>query len=135
MRARIAIWSILLGMLSASSSLMAQDDVLHRDSFEARYAVSGAVSGLVQTGLELSVNAEGLIQKLQLNTNGNFIFPVSIEDGVAYKVTVSVQPSDRNCGVAQGQGVASSEISNIRVDCVAPGQLTWDTGVWGNNWN
>ncbi len=114
---------------------MAESDLIYRDSFEARYSIGGTVSGLGNSAVEISLDAQGLKQNLILARNGNFVFSASVERGLSFSIRVAEQPSDRSCSVSQGQGVADSNVSDVQVDCVNPGDLAWDSGVWGQDWN
>lgn len=83
---------------------------------EARYTVSGSVSGLVGTGLVLrSGDASSPVDQ-----NGDFQLAGSFTRGAAYDVTVATQPSApaQVCTVTNGSGVVSSNVVGVTVDCV-----------------
>lgn len=119
-----------------ASPANAQDSVVFRDSFEPRYTISGTVSGLTGTGLELQLNAEGDVQVRRIAADGGFVFPDPVETGIGYEVTVAGQPTDQTCGVSQGQGTVTEAVSDVNVNCADESQLLWDQGNWdGNDWN
>lgn len=83
------------------------------------YAVGGNVSGLVGSGLALSLNGGAALPA----GNGAFSFPAQLVAGAAYAVTVHTQPSNptQTCTVSAGTGVMSStNITSISVTCSAP---------------
>ena len=88
--------------------------------------VGGTVSNLVGTGLQLQDNGG---DTLSVNANGPFIFSTALDDGSAYAVTVSTQPSSpsQTCSVANGTGTATADVTNVLVDC-AHNEWTWVGG-------
>lgn len=81
------------------------------------YPVSGTVSGLAGTGLQLQLNGSN---DIAIGTNGAFAFDTQIGSGSTYLVTVSSQPVNppQNCVVANGSGtVANAAITNVSVTC------------------
>jgi hypothetical protein len=94
------------------------------------FALRGAVSGLVGTGLVLQNNGS---DDLPIGANGEFGFPSPIASGAAYNVTVKTQPSgpSQGCTVANGTGtVGSADITNVAVSC-ATGTFTIGGTVTG----
>jgi hypothetical protein len=65
------------------------------------YTISGAVTGLVGTGLVLQDNGGN---NLPVNGNGSFLFSTVFAIGSAYNVTVLTQPSNptQSCAVQNG---------------------------------
>ena len=81
------------------------------------FAVRGAVSGLVGTGLVLLNNG---IDELPINNDGEFQFPTPYASGAGYRITVKTQPSgpSQSCSVANGEGtIGSADVSNVTVNC------------------
>lgn len=81
------------------------------------FAIGGAVSGLLGTGLVLQNNGGN---DVGVDSSGGFIFPTKVASGAAYNVTVHTQPSNptQACTVTNGAGtVASADITNIAVSC------------------
>jgi len=81
------------------------------------HTVGGTVSGLTGTGLVLRNNGS---DDLPVNS-GNFTFGIAIAEGNAYDVTILSQPSSQTCSVTNASGtLASTNITNVQVDCVTP---------------
>jgi hypothetical protein len=81
------------------------------------FALRGAVSGLVGTGLVLLNNG---VDELPINNDGEFQFPTPYASGAGYRITVKTQPSgpSQSCSVANGQGtIGSADITNVTVSC------------------
>ena len=81
-----------------------------------QYTVGGTVAGLAGSGLVLQLNGGG---DLAIGADGGFSFP-AIEDGSAYEVTISTQPSDpaQTCAVSGGSGtLGGSDVTNVSVTC------------------
>ena len=81
-----------------------------------QYTVGGTVAGLAGSGLTLQLNGGG---DLPVVANGAFAFP-PIDDGSAYEVTVSMQPSDpaQICTVENGSGtLATADVTDVAVVC------------------
>jgi hypothetical protein len=90
------------------------------------YTISGTVTGLTGTGLELS-NSGG---DLPIAADGNFTFAAPVNAGASYAVTVGAQPSlpAQDCTVANGTGTANANVSNVAVTCVViPMSITGST--------
>lgn len=82
------------------------------------YYVSGEVSGLNGTGLQLQLNGGS---PLAINADGSFEFPTPLLDGHAYEVTVASQPTMpyQACTVSNGSGtIDEADVTNVQVDCV-----------------
>jgi len=79
------------------------------------YSVGGNVNGLTGAGLELQNNGA---DALAIAANGSFTFATELEDGSAYAVTVSTQPTDQTCSVDNGNGtIAAANVTNVTVTC------------------
>jgi len=118
------------------------------------YTVGGTVSGLNGPGLVLSLNLGS--QRLAIEANGSFTFPLGIGDGAYYSVDVLSSPTSpsQKCRVKGAQDyISSNNVTNIQVSCTTQQTVTvaayagWvdsstqtvDTGstatfrLWGNN--
>jgi large repetitive protein len=81
------------------------------------FALRGAVSGLVGSGLVLQNNE---VDELPINNDGEFQFPTPYASGAGYRVTVKAQPSGpaQSCTVANGVGtIGSADVTNVAVSC------------------
>jgi hypothetical protein len=86
------------------------------------YTVSGSISGLAGTGLQLVDTINGTtIDTLTVTTGAtNFTFAISVPSGETYAVTVKTQPTNpgQNCTVTSGSGSASTaNITNVAIAC------------------
>lgn len=94
------------------------------------FALRGAVSGLVGTGLVLQNNG---VDELPINNDGEFQFPTPYASGAGYNVTVKTQPSgpSQSCSVANGAGtIGSADVTNVTVTC-ATGTFSINVTVSG----
>jgi hypothetical protein len=102
------------------------------------YTIGGTVSGLSGTGLVLQDNGGN---NLSVSANGGFTFTTAIASGGAYSVTVLTQPSSpsQTCGVTNGGGTASANVTNVQVTCTTAvtgnGEWTWVGGPDAINQN
>jgi hypothetical protein len=81
------------------------------------YTVGGSVSGLVGSGLVLTLNGS---TNLPVGANGTFAFPGALASGTAYTVTVSTQPTSpvETCTVTNNSGtIAAANVTNVAVSC------------------
>ena len=79
------------------------------------YSIGGNVSGLSASGLALQNNGT---DTLTITTNGSFVLTTELEDGNAYAVTVSAQPTDQTCSITNASGtIAAANVSNVAVNC------------------
>lgn len=80
------------------------------------YSVGGSISGFSSGSLVLSNNAGDSIT-IAANT-ARFTFPTPINNGAAYAVTVSAQPSGLTCAVSNGSGtINSANVTDVSVVC------------------
>ena len=96
--------------------------------------VGGTVTGLVGTGLSLSLSAEleegqGTepdVESLEISEDGAFEFEQLLKDGAAYQVTIAQQPSDPEqvCTIDNAEGVLEGDVTDVAVRCPAP-QRIW----------
>lgn len=81
------------------------------------FALGGAVTGLVGSGLTLQNNGG---EALPIAADGPFTFPIPIASGAAYNIAVQTQPSapSQSCTVANGSGtIGSTDVTNVAVTC------------------
>src|SRR5579872_1129271 len=94
----------------------------------AAYTISGTVTGLAGSGGGLVLQNDGA-DNLAVKGNGAFQFATSVTSGGMYDVTVMTQPSNpiEQCTVANGQGKATTNVTNVKVECAVtkpPAQYT-----------
>ncbi len=86
------------------------------------YSIGGTVTGL-NGDLTLQNNGG---DDLSLNADGPFTFATEQDDGAAYDVTVSSQPTGQDCTVTNGAGILSgADVADVSVTCV---DLTYSVG-------
>jgi hypothetical protein len=80
------------------------------------FSVGGTVSGLAAGAtVELSLNGGS---PLGVQSSGAFTFPITVESGDPYDVTVTSNPASQTCTVAGGSGtVGSSNVTSVLVTC------------------
>ncbi len=91
------------------------------------YTVGGSVSGLVGSGLSLSLNGT----PMPVASNGVYAFPTALASGTAYSVTIGIQPIQpaQVCTVSNGSGtIAAANVSNVSVSCVTTPAATYTVG-------
>ncbi len=82
------------------------------------FHVGGTVTGLLGTGLELSLDAGAQI--LPISGNGAFVFPNVVPAGSSYSVSIAQQPANpaQPCVLVNASGIVSDhDISNVVVNC------------------
>ncbi|WP_246051821.1 DUF1554 domain-containing protein [Leptospira idonii] len=81
------------------------------------YSVSGTISGLVNSGLKLTLN-EVFFLDIDQNSS-NFSFKNLLTTGTNYSVKISSQPSGLFCTVTNGTGVIqNANINSVSITCV-----------------
>jgi hypothetical protein len=77
--------------------------------------VGGIVDGLAGSGLELADQGA----QLNVAVNGSFRFPGTFPAGSPYDVRVQAQPTnpDQVCGVVDGTGTVTADVSSVAVHC------------------
>jgi hypothetical protein len=84
-----------------------------------RFTIGGRVNGLAGSGLVVQLNRGN---DLSIVNGGAFAFETALQDGAAYEVSVSRQPSNpaQVCTVANNRGtVAGGNVTNIAINCVS----------------
>ncbi len=83
------------------------------------YAVGGMTFGLI-SGSQGLLLQNGNGDRIALSASGSFSFPVALESGASYAVTVAAQPFApvQTCAVTNGSGVVgTASVTSITVDC------------------
>ncbi|MBL8933689.1 MAG: hypothetical protein JNM69_04000 [Archangium sp.] len=90
----------------------------------AAYTVGGTVTGLVGTGLSLSLSAGGT-QTVSPSADGAFSFPSLVATGTGWTASVTSSPATQLCSAVGTSGtVAGANVTSIAVTCVN----TWTIG-------
>lgn len=112
-----------------------QADISVSATFERNaFRVGGTVSGLLGTGLTLSLNG---LETLELDTNGSFQFESFIDIGSSYSVTMSGQPqgaAGEYCSLTHAEGAdVNTDISSVVIACnlLLAGEIPWQESVHG----
>lgn len=83
------------------------------------FSVGGSVSGLAGNGLVLQLNGQ---HDLAISADGKFSFPLKLNKGTPYNVTVKSSPTTpirQTCTASQNSGnIAAAAVNNIAVTCV-----------------
>lgn len=82
-----------------------------------QFTVGGTVTGLAQ-GRQVVLNNNGS-QTVTVTANGSFQFSYPNIQGTPYAVSISTQPINQSCSIANGSGRANATVSNITVTCTA----------------
>ncbi len=86
--------------------------VLVVDNTTNSYSIGGTISG--NSG-EISLSLNGNFERFSSNT---FTFLNKVDEEESYSVTVSNPPTNQTCSVSNGTGLATTNITNITVECV-----------------
>lgn len=80
------------------------------------WTVGGTVSGLLGSGLSLSLNGGA---PLSIAADGPYQFPDVLLDGSPYNVTVATQPTSpqQTCLVSNASGTITADVTNVDVTC------------------
>lgn len=126
----IAAWLLLAQSVNA-----APPDRIFADGFEPCCRIGGTVSGLAAAGLVLHLDADTIHADKPVAGNGLYgFFAAAVPPGTAYSLSISAQPSGQTCAFTISAGtMGNSTIENADVICT--GNLSWDSGNWGSNWN
>jgi environmental stress-induced protein Ves len=93
------------------------------------YTISGTISGLTASGMQLENNGAGAQTIASGATTFSF---TNIPAGSAYSITVSAQPTGLTCTVANGSGTANGNVTNVAITCAPSavgGTWTWKNGA------
>jgi subtilisin family serine protease len=81
------------------------------------YAIRGTVAGLTDTGLVVQNNGGDSLSVA--SGASTFTFATRLTTGSRYAVTISSQPANQYCRVANGSGtVGSSDVDTVNIACV-----------------
>ncbi len=136
---------LVTGIAAGTAQMLASADGVNSNpvtinvSAPPQYTISGTVVNLAGNngGLVLQDNGK---DNLAVNANGNFQFAATVTAGSAYNVIVLTQPSSpvQQCTVANGSGLATANVNNVKVDCghnewawMAGSQAVNQTGTYG----
>ena len=78
--------------------------------------IGGTIAGL--SGTVILQNNGG--DSLSTTANGPFTFTASVAPGTAYSVSVQTQPAGQTCGITNGSGTASGNVTSVAVLCETP---------------
>jgi hypothetical protein len=78
------------------------------------YTIGGTVLGLKSGG---SVEVVDGSASLSQTANGAFTFSTGLAANTTYDVTVGTSPAGQSCGVSNGTGVVSANVTNVAVYC------------------
>jgi hypothetical protein len=79
------------------------------------FSVGGVLVGLA--GGMVTVQNNGS-DTLNLSSNGAFAFPTGFDNGTAYLVSVSGQPTGQVCSVSNGSGsISQANVTNVTITC------------------
>lgn len=88
------------------------------------YTVGGTVTGLIGTGLSLSLTAGGT-QTVSPSADGTFSFPSLVATGTSFTASVTGSPANQLCSAVGTSGtVLTTNVTSIVVTCVN----TWSIG-------
>ncbi|MGV3664552.1 MAG: DUF1554 domain-containing protein [Leptospira bouyouniensis] len=80
------------------------------------YTISGSVTGLISSGLKLSLN-EIILLSVE-NGSKNFFFMNVLTSGSSYSVRVANQPAGFLCSISNGDGIVkNSDVNSVSVSC------------------
>jgi hypothetical protein len=104
------------------------------NGFDPCCRIGGTVSGLGGMGLVLHLVFGSTAEDRPIAANGLYGFSASVPPGTAYTLGVKIQPAGQTCALAvTGGSMVNSDIDNADVTCT--GNLKWDSGTWGQDWN
>ena len=83
------------------------------------HSIGGTLAGLESGTLRLGLQHPGSGgTTIDLAADGSFSFdPERVEDGDTYTVSVVTPPEGHECTVTNGSGTATSDVTDVRVDC------------------
>jgi len=93
---------------------------------QAAFLLSGTISGLNDSSIQIQLSHDGANETLDIATNGSFNFTGKLPEGSSYSTSIVQQPADQTCNIENASGnVAKSDVSNIAINCSQnPHQLT-----------
>jgi len=100
---------------TATGTFRGDDNLDPRISCIVQYTIGGTVTGLYRSPVVVAQSSTR--DTVEVAANGPFTFPTAVAPGTSYTVTIQTQPSDANCVVARGTGVANGPVDTISVTC------------------
>jgi sugar lactone lactonase YvrE len=94
------------------------------------WPIGGTVSGLANGAtmvLQDTLTDTGA-DNLAVNANGSFIFDMPAAVSGVYSAKVLTPPSGQTCTVSNGSGTATTDVTNIAVDCSGSAATTYKLG-------
>lgn len=100
-----------LGVRTSAIATILDDDA------PPAFTLGGTVSGLQGSGLVLRHDGGS---DLAIATDGAFEFPIALNAGETYEVTIATQPSspEQECTVTNGAGNVSTDVTNVLIECL-----------------
>jgi alpha-tubulin suppressor-like RCC1 family protein len=83
------------------------------------FTLGGTFIGLAGAGLVLQNNGGDNLSVVANATS--FVFPSTLVNGTPYDVTVLAQPAGQTCSVQNGSGNATSNVTNVAIECTNVG--------------
>jgi hypothetical protein len=121
-------------LLLASSAAANAGDRIFADGFEACCRIGGTVYGLSGNGLVLHLSAGVVNENRPIASNGVYDFQSTVPPGTAFTLSIGTQPNAQVCSYTLSGGtMGNASITNA--DLVCGGNLIWNSGNWGQNWN
>ncbi|MBL4659493.1 MAG: hypothetical protein JKY19_03990 [Alcanivoracaceae bacterium] len=113
-------------------------DLIYLNGFENTGLVSGTITGLNATGLQLDMTSLSLSQNLLLDQNGSFVFSLQIPIGDNWEVSITTLPDNpiqQSCTINNQSGVMpATGADNLAVVCNNISwvwdEMDWDEGGW-----
>jgi hypothetical protein len=125
---------LALTALAAAPMRASATERIFANGFDPCCRIGGTVSALAGNGLVLHLAAGAIAEDKSIHGNGLYDFSASVPPGTAYALSVKTQPTGQTCALAITSGsMGSSDIDNADVACT--GNLQWDSGHWGQDWN
>jgi len=112
-------------------------DLIFKHGFENTRLVSGQVSGLVASGLELQLTTDNE-NVIQINENSVFTFELKVAIGQFWQVNAVKLPDDphqQNCRLSNNTGVMDNNgVDDVLVVCNDKAwnwnEMNWEEGSW-----
>lgn len=133
-----ALAGVVLLCTALSVATAASGEHVFGNGFDPCCTLGGEVSGLAGDGLVLHLAADGIREDKPIAPGAEslpYTFAHTVAAGARYEVTITAQPADQRCALANATGVVGSmPIGNINASCDA--SLLWDHGRWDDGtWN
>lgn len=83
------------------------------DPLPSTYTMTIAISGYTTSGLQVAASP-----RLLTPTPGTKFVAIQVTRGASYSISIYTQPTGSTCTVFNGSGVANSDITSVRIECV-----------------